>query len=74
MLIATTEDLIKMINSLIYRFIWKVNDEINSAGLQSMILAQRVMETYRFSRAYKKKPPDYNNINHKWLRNSKDQL
>ena len=32
-LIAVTEDLIKEINSLIYRFIWKGNDKIKRAAL-----------------------------------------
>ena len=62
-LIAVTEDLIKDINSLIYRFIWKGNDKIKRAALindiddgglkmldiQSMILAQRVMVLTRFA-------------------------
>ena len=57
-LIAVTEDLMKETNSLIYRFIWKGNDNIKRAALinndiedgglkmldfQLMILAQRVM-------------------------------
>ena len=56
-LIAVTEDLIKEINSLIYRFIWKGNDKIKRSALINdiedgglkmldiyfMILAQRVM-------------------------------
>ena len=55
-LITVTEDLIKEINSPIYRFVWKGNDKIKRAALindiedgglkmldiQSMILAQRV--------------------------------
>ena len=57
-LITVTEDLIKEINSLIYRFVWKGNNKIKRAALindikddttrlkmldiQSMILAQRV--------------------------------
>jgi len=62
-LITVTEDLIKEINSLIYRFIWKGNDKIKRAALiddiedgglkmldiQSMILAQRVMVLKRFA-------------------------
>ena len=62
-LIAVTEDLIKEINSLIYRFIWKGNDKIKRAALindiedgglkmlviQLMILAQRVMVLKRFA-------------------------
>ena len=62
-LITVTGDLIKEINSLIYRFIWKGNDKIKRAALindiedgglkmldiQSMILAQRVMVLKRFA-------------------------
>ena len=62
-LVAITEILIKEINSLIYRFIWKGNDKIKRAALvndiedgglkmldiQSMILAQRVMVLKRFA-------------------------
>ena len=62
-LITVTEDLIKEINSLIYRFVWKGNDKIKRAALindiedgglkmldiQSMILAQRVMVLKRFA-------------------------
>ena len=62
-LITVTEDLIKEINSLIYRFVWKGNDKIKRAVLindiedgglkmldiQSMILAQRVMVLKRFA-------------------------
>ena len=62
-LIAVTEDLIKEINSLIYRFIWKGNGKIKRAALindiedgglkmidiQLMILAQRVMVLKRFA-------------------------
>ena len=36
-LIAVKDDLIKEINSLIYRFIWKGNDKINLAALISDI-------------------------------------
>ena len=56
-LITVTGDLIKVVNSLMYHFIWKDNDKIKRASLindiedvglkmldiQSMILAQRVM-------------------------------
>ena len=56
-LIAVTDDLIKEINRLIYRFIWKGNDKIKRSALindieegglrmldfSSMILAQRVI-------------------------------
>ena len=62
-LIAVAEDLIKEINSSIYRFIWKGNDKIKRAALindiedgglkmldiQSMLLAQRVMVLKRFA-------------------------
>ncbi|KAL9963192.1 hypothetical protein ACROYT_G032369 [Oculina patagonica] len=62
-LITVTEDFIKEINSLIYRFIWKGNDKIKRAALindiengglkmldmQSMIFAQRVMILKRFA-------------------------
>ena len=62
-LITVTGDLIKEINSLIYRFIWKGNDKIKRAApindiedggfkmldIQSMILAQRVMVLKRFA-------------------------
>ena len=62
-LITVTDDLIKEINSLMYRFIWKGNDKIKRAALindiedgglkmldiQSMILAQRVMVLKRFT-------------------------
>lgn len=61
-LIAVTDDLIKEIISLIYRFIWKGNDKIKRTALindilegglkmldiQSIILAQRVMLLKRF--------------------------
>ena len=61
-MISVSEDLIKEINSLIYRFIWKDNDKIKRCALindiedgglrmldiQSMILAQRVMVLKRF--------------------------
>ena len=61
-LIAVTDDLIKEIITLIYRFIWKGNDKIKRTALindikegglkmldiQSMILAQRVMLLKRF--------------------------
>ena len=69
-LIAVTEDLIKEINSLIYRFIWKGNDKIKRAALindiedsglkmldiQLMILAQRVMILKRFADRENKGP------------------
>ena len=56
-LVAVSEELIKEVNSLIYRFIWKGNDKIKRSAfindvedgglrmldIQSMILAQRVM-------------------------------
>ena len=62
-LITVTDDLIKEINSVMYRFIWKGNDKIKRAALindiedgglkmldiQSMILAQRVMVLKRFT-------------------------
>ena len=62
-LITVTGDLIKVVNSLRYRFIWKGNDEIKRAALindiedgglkmldiQSMILTQRVMVLKRFT-------------------------
>ena len=62
-LITVTEDLIKEVNSLIYRFIWKGNDKIKRVALindiedgglrmldiQSMILAQRAMVLKRFA-------------------------
>ena len=60
-LITATDDLIKEINSVMYRFIWKGNDKIKRAALindieddkmldiQSMILAQRVMVLKRFT-------------------------
>ena len=58
-----TDDLIKEVNSLMYRFIWKGNDKIKRNALindiedgglkmldiQSMILAQRVMVLKRFT-------------------------
>ena len=58
-LIAVSEELIKEVNSLIYRFIWKGNDKIKRSALindielrmldiQSMIQAQRVMLFKRF--------------------------
>ena len=61
-LIAVTDDLIKEINMLIYRFIWKGNDKIKRSALindieegglrmldiPSVILAQRVMLLKRF--------------------------
>ena len=61
-MISVSEDLIKEINSLIDRFIWKGNDKIKRCALindiedgglrmldiQSMILAQRVMVLKRF--------------------------
>ena len=61
-LISVSEDLIKEINSLIYRFIWKGNDKIKHCALindiedgglwmldiQPMILAKRVMVLKRF--------------------------
>ena len=60
-LITATDDLIKEINSLMYRFIWKGNDKIKRAALindieddkmldiQSVILVQRVMVLKRFT-------------------------
>ena len=60
-LITATDDLIKEINSVMYRFIWKGNDKIKRAALindieddkmldiQSMILVQRVMVLKRFT-------------------------
>ena len=62
-MITVTGDLIKEINSLIYRFIWKGNDKIKRAALinniedgglkmldiRSMILSQRVMVLKRFA-------------------------
>ena len=57
-MITVTGDLIKEINSLIYRFIWKGNDEIKRAALikndiedggLKMILAQRMMVLKRFA-------------------------
>ena len=62
-LITVTDDLIKEVNSLMYRFIWKGNDKIKRAALiddiedgglkmldiQSMIFAQRVMVLKRFT-------------------------
>ena len=61
-MIAVSEELIKEVNSLIYRFIWKGNDKIKRSALihdieygglrlldiQSMIQAQRVMLLKRF--------------------------
>ena len=61
-MIAVTDNLIKEINRLIYRFIWKGNDKIKRSDLindieegglrmldiQSIILAQRVMLLKRF--------------------------
>ena len=69
-LIAVTEDLIKEINSLIYRFIWKGNGKIKRAalindiedgGLKMLdihltILAQRVMVLKRFANRENKGP------------------
>ena len=69
-LIAVTEDLIKEINSLIYRFIWKGNGKIKRAalindiedgGLKMLdihltILAQRVMVLKRFADRENKGP------------------
>ena len=62
-IIAVIEDLIKEINSLIYRFIWKGKDKIKRAALindiedgslkmldiQSMLFAQMVMVLKRFA-------------------------
>ena len=60
-LITVTDDLIKEINSVMYRFIWKGNDKIKRAALindieddkmldiQSVILVQRVMVLKRFT-------------------------
>ena len=62
-LITVTDDLIKEVNSLMYRFVWKGNDKIKRNALindiedgelkmldiQSMILAQRVMVLKRFT-------------------------
>ena len=62
-LITVADDLIKEVNSLMYRFIWKGNDKIKRNALindiedgglkmldiQSMILAQRVMVLKRFT-------------------------
>ena len=60
-LITATDDLIKEINSVMYRFIWKGNDKIKRAALindieddkmldiQSVILVQRVMVLKRFT-------------------------
>ena len=69
-LIAVTEDLIKEINSLIYRFIWKGNGKIKRAALINdiedgdlkmldihlTILAQRVMVLKRFADRENKGP------------------
>ena len=60
-LITATDDLIKEVNSVMYRFIWKGNDKIKRAALindieddkmldiQSVILVQRVMVLKRFT-------------------------
>ena len=62
-MITVTDDLIKEVNSLMYRFVWKGNDKIKRNALindiedgelkmldiQSMILAQRVMVLKRFT-------------------------
>ena len=69
-LIGVTEDLIREINSLIYRFIWKGNEKIKRAALindikdgglkmldiQLMILAQKVMVLKRFADRENKGP------------------
>ena len=68
--IAVKEDLIREINGLIYRFIWKGNDKIIRAALindiedgdlkmldiELMILAQRVMVLKRFADRENKDP------------------